>query len=119
MGYPVGPRNTFLDSHIVGALTLALYTVLPNDEGVGGTEATGGTYARPSHSAWNAAAAGILTNNGVIDFGIPTPSTIVGVGLWDGATFKGISTGFSSVVSGATTSVTIADGAAQFKFLTP
>lgn len=119
MGYPEGARNSFLDSHITGALTLAAYSVLPNDEGVGGTEVTGGTYARPTHSAWNAAAAGIKTNNGVIDFGVPSPVTIVGVGVWDGATFKGISVGFSAAVLASTTAVQIADGAGQFRFLTP
>lgn len=119
MGYPVAARNGFLDGYITGSLDAALYTVLPNDEGVGGTEASGGTYARASHSSWNAAAAGVLTNNGELDFGVPSPSTIVGVGLWNGATFIGISNSFSAVVSAATTSVKIADAAADFRFLTP
>ena len=116
-GFPVLARNAFLDGHIVGTLQVAAYTVMPSDEGVGGTEATGGTYARPNHSAWNAAAAGVRTNNGEIDLGVPEPSTIVGVALWDGATFKGSSASFSAVVGAGTTSMKVADGAGLFRFL--
>lgn len=121
MGYPVADRNSFLDSQITGALDVALYTVAPDEDGVGGTEVSGGGYARVSHSTWNAAAAGIKTNNGVIDFGDPTADwgTIVAVGLWSGATFKGVSTSFSTVIGSSATSVTIADASAQFRFLTP
>ncbi len=119
MGFPVGDRNAFLDSHITGTLQLAAYTVLPDDEGAGGTEAAGGTYARAIHSTWNAATGGIKTQSGEVDFGVPGPSTVVGVGVWDGSTFKGVSTSFSAVVSAATTSMKIADGAAEFEFLTP
>jgi len=118
MGYPVAARNSFLDAHITGALTVALYTSAPNDEGVGGTEVTDGSYARVSHSSWNAAAAGVLTNNGIIDFGDPTADwgTIVAAGVWDGATFKGVSTAFSTAVGSSATSVTIASGALSFNF---
>lgn len=121
MGYPVAARNSFLDSHITGSLNVALYTVAPNDEGVGGTEVTGGGYARVAHASWNAAASGIRTNNGIIDFGDPTADwgTVVAVGLWDGATFKGVSTAFSTAIGSSATSVTIADASLQFRFLTP
>jgi hypothetical protein len=121
MGYPVADRNAFLTAQITGSLDVALFTVAPDDEGAGGTEVTGGGYARVAHSAWNTAAAGIRTNNGEIDFGDPSADwgTVVAVGLYDGATFKGVSTSFSTPILTAVTSVKIADTAAEFKFLTP
>lgn len=116
MGYPVADRNAWLDSHITGTLTVRAYSVAPNDEGVGGTEVSGGTYSAPTHSSWDAASGGVKTNNGEISFGVPSAVTIVAVGIWDGATFKGVSDSFSAVVSASTTAVTIADGGLSFRF---
>lgn len=52
------------------AIYVALYTVAPTAVG-GGTEVTGGSYARKAHASWNAATAAdpsVATNNGVITF---------------------------------------------------
>lgn len=119
MGFPVSYFNASLDAHIGNTTSydVALYTVEPNDEGVGGTEVTGGGYSRVAHASWNAAASGIKTNNGVIDFGDPTADwgTIVAIAIWDGATFKGVTTEFSTVVGSSVTNVAIEDGALQLR----
>lgn len=72
-------------------ITVALYTAAPSDAG-GGTEATGGGYARVSlvNNATNfpAAASGSKSNGVAIDFGTFTADlgTITHVGLFDGST---------------------------------
>ena len=80
-GFPTTTMNTFLDAEITGALWIALWTVAPSIEGVGGTEVSEASYGRISHSSWNAAAAKSKTNNGEIDFGDPLTDwgTIVAV----------------------------------------
>jgi len=71
-------------------LAVALFTVTPSDSG-GGTEVTGGSYARvdvpPLDANWSGASStsGLTDNVGVITF--PTPSanwgTVVAFGIFD------------------------------------
>ena len=88
-------ENKTLD-HMTGKSTWAavtarvgLYTAAPSDSG-GGTEVTGGSYARVTTAAgdWNAAASGSTTNANAITF--PTASgswgTVTHFGLFDAAT---------------------------------
>ena len=84
------------------ALFVALYTANPTD-GAGGTEVTGGSYARVSVTsalaAWagtqaaasvlaSSGASGTTSNNGAITFPAPTASwgVITGTGVFDAAT---------------------------------
>lgn len=82
MGIPVADRNTALDVQIPNATTyyIALFTVMPNDEGVGGTEASGGSYARVGSSNWPGASAGIKSNGADIVFAAASADwgTIIG-----------------------------------------
>ena len=66
---------------------VALYTVAPTDAG-GGTECTGGSYARKIHEAWDAAASGATENTGAITFVEATASwgTLVAFALFDAIT---------------------------------
>ena len=68
---------------------VALYTVAPTDAG-GGTEVTGGSYARKSTagSDWAAASGGATSNSAVITFVTPTGSwgTVVAFSLMDAST---------------------------------
>lgn len=86
-----------LADHLFGKATftaptniyVGLYTSAPTDAG-GGTEVTGGSYARVSTSAsdWNAAtSAGLTDNTNAITFPTATASwgTVVAVGLFDAA----------------------------------
>lgn len=65
---------------------VALYTAAPSDSG-GGTEVTGGSYARVATAGtdWNAAASGFISN--VNDLLFPTPTaawgTVVAFALYD------------------------------------
>lgn len=67
---------------------VGLFTVIPDEDGAGGTEASAGNYARKSTAGadWAAAAAGAITNANDITF-IECASanwgTIVGIGIWD------------------------------------
>lgn len=85
-------ENKLLD-HIIGKTSytmptayVALYTVAPTDSG-GGTECTGGSYARvaTSGSTWNAASSGSNSNASDIVFPEATASwgTVVAVGILD------------------------------------
>lgn len=82
--------------HIVGKTSytmptayLALFTVTPTDAG-GGTEVSGGSYARKSTagSDWAAAASGANSNAAVITMATATGSwgTIVAAALFDAST---------------------------------
>jgi hypothetical protein len=74
-----------------GAVTayVGLFTAAPSDAG-GGTEVSGGGYARKATAAadWNAAAVGSTTNANAITFATPTGSwgTVTHWGLFDAAT---------------------------------
>lgn len=65
---------------------VALYTAAPTDAG-GGTEVTGGSYARVQVTAWDAASGGATANTNAITF--PTASaswgTVVAFGIHDAA----------------------------------
>lgn len=97
-----GSKSNFLENelldHVLGAATytppatvyIALFTAAPTDAG-GGTEVSGGSYARVSvtnnDTNWPAASGGIKNNGTEITF--PTASanwgTIVAMGIFDAA----------------------------------
>jgi hypothetical protein len=66
-----------------------LFTAAPTDAG-GGTEVTGGSYARVSTAPadWTAAASGALENSAVITFPAPTANwgTVVAFAIMDAST---------------------------------
>lgn len=73
---------------------IALYTVAPSDSG-GGTEVSGGAYARASiaSTGWGAISGGgtspeQISNSGVVSFPTPTASwgTVVAFAIFDAAT---------------------------------
>lgn len=68
------------------AVYCALYTVTPDDTG-GGTEVTGGAYARIAVT-FGAYAAGAVTNSALVDFGTATANwgTVVASGIFDAVT---------------------------------
>jgi len=83
-------ENKLLD-HFLGttaftmpaAVYIGLYSVSPTDAG-GGTEVSGGSYARQS-AAFTAAASGATSNSANIDFtGMPAV-TVVAIGVHDAA----------------------------------
>ena len=98
-----GSKSDFLElellDHVLGnaaytspaTLYLALFTVAPTDAG-GGTEVTGGSYARKdvanNATNWPAAAAGAKSNGVAITFVAATASwgTIVAFGIFDALT---------------------------------
>ena len=75
------------------AIYLALFTAAPSDSG-GGTEASGGSYARTqvtqADANWNAPTAGDGLTDNVSDITFPTPTanwgTIVAFGIFDAST---------------------------------
>jgi hypothetical protein len=84
-------ENKLLD-HFLGTATytkpttvyVALYTVAPSDAG-GGTQVTGGSYARQT-AAFSAAASGTTSNTGNIDFAGMPAATTVAIGIFDALT---------------------------------
>ncbi len=69
---------------IPAAVYVALYTVAPSDAG-GGTEVTGGSYARQS-AAFTASASGATSNSANIDFTTMPAATVVAIGIHDAST---------------------------------
>jgi hypothetical protein len=74
-------------------LYVALFNTKPGEDGTGGTEVSGGGYAREqtASSDWNSATnadPSEVTNANAIDFGTTTGSwgTVTSVGLYDAAT---------------------------------
>lgn len=72
---------------------VALFTTRPNEDGTGGTEVSGGGYARQATAStdWSTATAADpseISNANPIDFGTTTASwgTVTSVGLYDAAT---------------------------------
>jgi hypothetical protein len=63
---------------------VALYTAAPSDSG-GGTEVSGGSYARQT-STWTAAAAGATSNSASINFPNMPAVTVTHLGLFDAVT---------------------------------
>lgn len=84
-------ENKVLD-HILGttaytmpaAVYVALYTVAPSDTG-GGTEVSGGSYARQS-ATFSSASSGATSNSANIDFNNMPACTVVAVGIFDSIT---------------------------------
>jgi hypothetical protein len=84
-------ENKVLD-HIMGTTTytkpsavyVALYTAAPSDTG-GGTEVTGGSYARQT-AAFDAASSGATQNSANIDFTVMPACTVVAIGIFDALT---------------------------------
>lgn len=80
-------ENKVLD-HVLGTASytkpttyISLYTVAPTDS-TGGTEVTGGSYARQV-AAFSAASGGATSNSGNIDFVSMPACTVVAVGVTD------------------------------------
>lgn len=66
------------------AVYVGLFTVTPGEAG-GGTEVTGGSYARQA-ATFNAASSGATTNSANIDFtGMPAATTVA-IGIFDNST---------------------------------
>jgi hypothetical protein len=66
------------------AVYVGLFTVTPGEAG-GGTEVTGGSYARQT-ATFGAASSGSTTNSGNIDFtGMPAATTVA-IGIFDAIT---------------------------------
>ena len=63
---------------------VALYTVAPGEAG-GGTEVTGGSYARQV-ATFSAAASGATSNDSNIDFTNMPAATVVAIGIFDALT---------------------------------
>jgi len=84
-------ENKLLD-HFLGTATytkpttvyIALYTVAPSDAG-GGTQVTGGSYARQT-ATFSAAASGTTSNTANIDFAGMPAATTVAIGVFDALT---------------------------------
>ena len=67
-----------------GDVYVALYTVAPGEAG-GGTEVTGGSYARQI-ATFSAAASGATSNDSNIDFTNMPAATVVAIGIFDALT---------------------------------
>lgn len=63
------------------AVYVGLFTVTPGEAG-GGTEVTGGSYARQA-ATFNAASSGATTNSANIDFAGMPAATTVAIGIFD------------------------------------
>lgn len=74
-------RNTTLTSPTT--VYMALFTVAPTDTG-GGTEVTGGSYARQAIT-FSAPASGVVANSGAVTFPTATANwgTVVAMGIFD------------------------------------
>ena len=66
------------------AVYVALFTVTPG-EAAGGTEVTGGSYARQA-ATFGAASSGATTNSANIDFAGMPAATTVAIGIFDAST---------------------------------
>lgn len=67
---------------------IGAFTIIPDEDGAGGTEASAGNYARiiTAGADWNSAAAGAIDNANDITFAECTGSAwglLVGIGIWD------------------------------------
>lgn len=84
---------------------VALYTVAPDDTG-GGTEVSGGSYARQS-MAFGTASSGSISNSGSVEFPTATADygTVVAMGLFDAS-----SAGNLLAYGNLTTSKTVSNG---------
>lgn len=78
-------RNTTYTSP--ASIYIGLFTTMPSDDGTGGVEVSGGSYARQL-VAFNAASGGSTANTALVTFPTATASwgTVLGVGLFDAST---------------------------------
>jgi len=115
-------ENLIIDTDIRGATKyLALFTTNPNFEtGAGGTEATGGSYARKA-IAFNAANAGATANTSQIQWTVGTDvaaQTMTGWGVFDASTngnmYFGDAFSSSKALSGTGDTLTFAAGAITY-----
>ena len=69
------------------AIYVGLFTTMPIDDGTGGVEVTGSSYARES-VIFTVASAGQVSNNGAVTFTQATAlwGTVLGMGLFDALT---------------------------------
>jgi hypothetical protein len=75
-------RNTAYTSPTT--IYVALFTTLPADDGTGGVEVSGGSYARQAVT-FAAPSSGAVANSGAVTFPTATASwgTVLGMGLFD------------------------------------
>ena len=66
------------------AVYVGLYTVAPDDTG-GGTQVTGGSYARQT-ATFTASSSGATSNSANIDFAGMPATTVVAIGIFDAST---------------------------------
>lgn len=101
-------RNSALASP--ATVYVALYTVAPTDAG-GGTEVTGGSYARQAVT-FAAPVAGVCTNSGAVTFPSATANwgTVVAMGIFDA------SSGGNLLYYGNLTTSKIIDNGDQISF---
>lgn len=78
-------RNTGYSSPAL--IYVGLFTTMPSDDGTGGVEVSGGSYAR-QNVTFAVPASGICANNGLVTFPVATVGwgTVLGMGLWDALT---------------------------------
>lgn len=78
-------RNTAYASP--ATIYVGLFTTMPADDGTGGVEVTGGSYARQSVT-FSAAAGGSTANSALVTFPTATAGwgTVLGIGLFDAST---------------------------------
>lgn len=67
---------------------VALFTTTPGRDGTGGTEVSGGSYARENVTSWDAPSNGVTANTSLQEYPTATADwgTIVGAGIYDAAT---------------------------------
>jgi len=75
-------RNTAYTSPTT--VYLALFTAMPAADGTGGTEVTGGSYARQAVT-FNAASGGVSSSSGALTFSSMPAAVVVGAALYDAA----------------------------------
>lgn len=98
-----GQTTTILTTTALAHVYVGLCTSTPTDA-TGGTEVSGGSYARvESKSKWATPSAGSVATNAVVDFGTATGSwgTITHFELWDAST-SGNRLGWGSLTASKT-----------------
>jgi hypothetical protein len=97
------------------SIYIAAFTTMPTDAG-GGTEVSGGSYARVQVTAWNAPASRATYNTNAINFAQATANwgTVLGIGIFDNSTggnllFYGTFTASKAINSGDTLSIAAGD----------
>lgn len=120
--------STYLDNKIADHVTgraaytaptwfVALFTTAPNAKtGLGGTEVSGGSYARTSAPFANAAASGVIANSGAVTFPAASAGwgTVTHFGVYDassGGNFLGMAALTVSKVVGSGDTAQFAIGA--------